>query len=345
MNLVRKNIILIIALLSLVLLLGSSIYFYSLRKQPEEIIHAPCLSDDEFVDYSLDSRYDPSIKIPKVPVIIFIRDIKEEKEKFKFEIGDVAPSLPIEVHKCGVYVIREFNFDYKNFKPLPGFRDELWRFDYSGNGILTETLFKKEGDPSNFTRDFRVDPTEAYLALERSYLGNPNYAFVIKDLKTREDVFVLTLDELVKKYSVKPASIGLGKWRDNGRYFWAVLFEAPHINAYIRITTGTWKVDVLPTPEDYTGAILSSPTGEYIVYDNGPGFIGIDIVAQQIYEEWRREGKKVSLFIYNLFTKEKITLATIDDPEWDFKTKWISGAELEYELPDGEKKIYKINNQ
>lgn len=334
-----------IIIILLIIVAGPSVYyFFQIENKSGETSHGPCLLDDEFADYPIDEKYDPSIKIPKVPVIVSVRNIKDGKEKFKFEINNVAPGFPsIEVHRCGVYVIREFNVDYKNFKPLPGFRNELWQFDYSGNGVLIEPLFKKEGDPNNFASDFKIDPTENYLILERSYLGNPNYALVIKNLKTKDNIFVLTLDELVQKYSVKPASIGLGKWRDNGKYFWAVLFEGPHINAYIRIIANTWEVDVLPTPEDYSGGLLSSPTGEYITYNNGPGFIGIDVVAQQIYEEWRQEGKKVSLFLYNLFTKEKIILITIDDPEWDFKPKWLSDTELEYYLPTGERKIYKIN--
>ena len=337
--------VIIITIVLLIIVFGFlGYYFFQPGNRLEKITRSPCLLENEFADYQIDERYAKEIKIPKIPLVISVRDKNTKQEKFSFQIDNASKAVhALEMYKCNIYVIRVFNFDEKRGVPLPDYRTELWRFYYNGSGEKLIDLFKKEGAPDNYGQNFRIDPTETYLVLERSYLGNPNYALVIKSLETKEDVFVLTLDELIRKYFVTPASLGLGKWRDNGRYFWAVLFMGPRINAYIRIERDNWKVDVLPTPNDYTGRILSSPTGEYIAYDNGPGFIGIDIIAQEIYNEWRKEGKKVSLFVYNLFTRDKIMLATTDNPEWDFKTKWISDTELEYYLPPGERKIYKIN--
>lgn len=48
------------------------------------------------------------------------------------------------------------------------------------------------------------------------------------------------------------------------------------------------------------------------------------------------------LYIENLFIKERRFIASTTEPLWYFKPIWISDTELEYELPSGEKKIYKI---
>ena len=120
------------------------------------------------------------------------------------------------------------------------------------------------------------------------------------------------------------------------------MFAGANEIAYLRILRDLWKLDVLPVPSGTSGGTALNPEYGYVTYDTGPGWIGIDVIAEQVYDEWRKEGKKIDFYLYNLFTKEKTLLATIDDPSWSFKPQWLSDTELRYELPTGEKKIYKI---
>jgi len=305
-------------------------YLYSLKNQTKEQNHNLCLADDEQVEYQIEEKKDsPS------SAIVYIKEKDSNKQIFKFQIENIIPNhyYPYEAHKCGIYLVREFNYDYIKGKTLPDFRMEVWRYTYNGVG---EKLVEES--------DFRVDSTETYLVLEQSYLGQPDYAIVIKSLKSSnlKDTFVLKYDDLINKYSAPQGNLSLGRWRDNGRYFWGNIFMGAETLAFFRIEVGSWITEVFVVPKEASTVENISENGEYITYNNGPGWIAIDEDAQRIYEEWRKEGKKVSLFIYNLFTKEKVKLATTDNPEWNFNSQWISDTELQYEMPDGEKRIYKI---
>ena len=157
-----------------------------------------------------------------------------------------------------------------------------------------------------------------------------------------QDIFVLTIDDIVKKYKTESAEIGIGRWISDDKYETALSDGAVTYDVVV-IEKGSWRVIVLPIPEDASVVTAWNPDGYWIAYNNGPGWIGVEDEAQIIYKQWRADGKKTSLFVYNLATKQKVTLATVDDPGWSFKTKWISTTTLEYYLPPGEKKTYIIS--
>jgi hypothetical protein len=314
-------------------------------EQTREIGHDPCLTDDEYIDYPLDPKADPIIKMPKVPLEIIVKNRNSGKTNFSFQIENFL-AHPLEPRRCSIYVIRQFNFDYKSFTVLPGFSTELWKYDYAGRGekIL---VFSKEnpnikgGADVYFSYYFRLDPSETYLNLVRGYLGSPDYAIVVKNLGKLNDVFVLTLDDLVNKYGAHRGEIGTRTWINENRFV-GFITEGPTVYDAIFVDKSGWKVSVFPTPEDAIAVNAWSPDYSWAVYNNGPGWIGVEEVAQQIYAEWRKEGRKKSLFAYNFFMKQKITLATVDNPGWDFKPKWTSGTILQYTLPSGATTTYTI---
>lgn len=294
-----------------------------------------CLTDDEIADYPLDEKSNPILKIPKeTPVVISIRNSKTQQEKFKFEISDIniGHYHPVELHKCGAYVIREFNYDYKRSKPLTDFKMEIWRYRYDGSG---EKLME--------AYDFRIDPSEKYIVLEESYLGKEDYALVIKDLNTKEDVFILPTQSIVKQYPTIIGSFDMRGWTKDGKYFWGDIFDGADVLAFFRINAETWKWELFEVPVGTMGGTALSSEFGYITYDDGPPWTG-DAESDQINKEkWQKEGKKLNFYLYNLFTQKQILLETVDDPLWSFKPQWLSDTELEYILPNGEKKVYKIN--
>lgn len=350
----KKTVILAVSILLVVLLLGVSVYFYFFKKPNQglienQITHPPCLGKNEIVDFPVNEYYsNERFKYPKFPLVIYIRDKNTNKEKFKFQIDNVRENYISEIYKCGIYVIRQFNYDPQKIKQGltqdPGYREELWKYDYSGKGESLLLLAEKPKDfISYYDPDFRVDPQEIYVALLRGgYPERPDYALVIRNFNLKVDSFILSYQDLLKKHPELTGYFGLESWTKNGDYFWGDLSIAANEIAYLRILRDIWRLDILPAPAGTLGGTAFNPEYGYITYDTGPGWIGIDVVAEQIYEEWRKAGKKIDFYLYNLFTKEKTLLATIDDPSWSFKPKWISDTELEYEIPNGEKKIYKI---
>ncbi|OHA46770.1 MAG: hypothetical protein A3A80_02855 [Candidatus Terrybacteria bacterium RIFCSPLOWO2_01_FULL_44_24] len=80
----------------------------------------------------------------------------------------------------------------------------------------------------------------------------------------------------------------------------------------------------------------------FITYDDGPPWTGVHELSKEIEDQWRQERKEVHFFLYDLINRKQTLLETIDDPSWFFQPKWISGIELQYTMPSGEKKTYTI---
>lgn len=337
-----------IGIAGIVLLVVIGVGAYLLLKKPirnsgeNQVSHPLCLSDNEIAAYTIDRGKDES------PVDIVIKNKETEKEIYRFVIDSVWPVYyPVQPRKCGIYVIKQFNFDYKKTKPLPGFRVELWRYGYDGEGVPILT-FAEEDEKGQaviyYNAEFLVDFVEFYITLIKGYVGQIDFAAVIKEIKTNKDVFSLMYKrDIIDKYpNLAGDHITFDEWTKDSRYCWGHISEGASVIGFFRIERDTWKVDILPVPEGTTGGTAFNPEYGYITYDTGPGWIGIDVVAEQVYDEWRKEEKTVELHLYDLLNKEDVLLATSTEPSWSGNPQWISDTELQYELPDGIKKTYKI---
>jgi|SRR3989344_66338 len=353
-----RIIIILVFLITLVLIAGGYfVYFYQNRidrsaellkqKEQNQAIRNGCLKENEFTDYPINPKYAIEIKAPLNPLVVSVRDKGTQKEKFSFQIEGINPDHyhPVELHKCGVYVLRKFNYDPQKSIQMPGYREELWRYHYDGIGESVFLLAEKNASgiyKAEFNNDFRIDPNEKYLVLEKGYLGKDDYALIIKDLETKEDIFSLALEEIVKQYPDFVGNFNMRDWSKDSRYFWGDIFDGADVLAMFRIDSTSWKWEMFEVSPYTMGGTALNPEYGYITYDDGPPWTG-DIDFDEINkEEWLKEGKRLNFYLYNLFTKENIILTTVDDPLWNFKPKWLSDTELQYELPDGEKKIYKI---
>lgn len=108
-----------------------------------------CLDDNEIVSYEMEK---PTSNAVTTTITISIRNSINNRER-TLGLKDVYPGYhPIELYKCSAYMIREFNFDAKTFKPLPGFKVALWKYDYSGKGkeILVLAGENSSGTPAVF---------------------------------------------------------------------------------------------------------------------------------------------------------------------------------------------------
>ncbi|KKS97855.1 MAG: hypothetical protein UV75_C0020G0002 [Candidatus Giovannonibacteria bacterium GW2011_GWA1_43_15] len=347
----KKKVVIAAFIVAFLALTSTSAYFYFLKKPsqtvqnpPEnQITHPPCLGDNEIADFLVDEKF--GFKYPKFPIIVSVKDKNTSKEKFHFQIDNVSKNYhSVEIHKCGVYAIREFNYDDKKTKQDPGYKEEIWKYDYNGKGESLVLLTEKPKEfISYYDGDFRVDPMEIYIALVRSYSEIPeNIGYYFKNQQTREDSFTLSYPSILKISPDIDGYLGLENWTKSGSYFWGDIFAGAPRLGFVRIKRDSWEYDVLPAPAGTLGGTAFNPEFGYLTYNTGPGWIGIDVITEQVHDEWRKAGKIVEFHLYNLFTKDDILLATSTEPSWNGKPQWLSDTELQYELSTGEKKIYKI---
>lgn len=341
-----RRIILSSILIALLIIAGVTTYLFYLKKnvpnqdkiergEIQKVSSKSCLEENEFIDYTIDERYAKEIQIPTVPVTISIRDKSTLESKKSFIIDNITPL--IRIHKCGIYVLRDFDRESSNY------REELWKYDYSGKGTKLFLLFAfLDNQPKGILYNgFVIDPNERYLVLEKSYLSQDDYALVIKDLNTKEDLLVLNLKDVLVKYpDVIPGSFGLGSWTKDGKYLRGDIFDGALDTAYYQIEAGTWKTEIYPSPSDLLAGVERAINYEkwYLAYVDIPTFTGVQDVYEQIIEKAKKEGKQKNFYLYNLITKEKTKIVSAE-PEWRFNIKWLSDAELQYELPSGEKRF------
>lgn len=239
--------------------------------------HAPCLKDNEEATWQyVGSRFIAT------STNIIIADKFTGEEKFRFQIGDLSPNhgYPYEFRTCGIYVVKEFNWDTKRSKPLPDFSEELWKYNYRGEGmsILTFAGENEKGQPVvDYSYDFRTDFREDFLALIKGYRGDvDNFATLIKELRTMEDIFSLGYNNIISaNRNLAGGYFGLDKWTKDSRYFWGRISFTSSVLGFYRIERGIWNVDVLVAPEGTAGGTAFNAEYGYLTYDTGPGWIGV----------------------------------------------------------------------
>ncbi|PIT97340.1 hypothetical protein COT77_01990 [Candidatus Berkelbacteria bacterium CG10_big_fil_rev_8_21_14_0_10_41_12] len=352
----NKKVIILITLILvvavLVMITTAYLIFYPKEKTETEktLVHPPCLKEDEQADFKIErlGKY-PSIEYDKGFVEVVVKEIGTDKEITKFKIDNIInPSHYhlVELHRCNVYVIRVFNYDPSKTEQDPGYKDEIWIYDYKGSGKSLILLSEKpEEFIPYYSLDFRIDPKEKHIILVKGYLGKEDYSLIIKDLNTKEDVFVLVAKEIFKQYPNIIGNFNMREWTKDGRYFWGDIFDGAYVLAYFRIDTQSWKYDIYEAPDGAMGGFPPNIDTGYVPIQPGQVWTGDYQLTQELKEQYRKEGKKSELYLYNLFTKEKIFIETTDEPLFSFKPKWISDTELEYYLPSGERRVYNIESE
>ena len=329
----KKKFVIILILILLILTAIVYYFFYYNSKR--------CLDENEKVSYKGEEKENTLVDIT-----VFINDKITEKELSSFKISDVYKNYhPIELHTCGIYVIKFFNYTPKKSKQESGFRAEIWKYQYNGQGNNLLLLWKKNKDGSttgDFSPDFRVDPNEHYVVLLKGYFGSSDYAIIIKDLKTLKDVFSLPMTEIEKQKPELAQDIVFENWTKDSRYFWANTHAGANTLGFIRIDTQTWKFDLLSAPADVLGGDALNIENGYITIHPGNVWYGIDEPTNEEIARRKKQGIGTELYVENLFSGKRYLVDKTDEPLWYFKPQWISDTELQYEMPNGEKRIYKI---
>ena len=306
---------------------------------------SPCLQDNE------SARFDIEKKGASGTSTISI--LTNNSTSSSFDILNIRSQFhPVELHNCGVYIGRMFNFDDQKSIALPGFKQGIWRYTYDGTGEEIVQTAKKRSSVRAGNNDvtidyslaFRVSPDERYLALRRGYRGREDYALVMKDLKTLEDHLVVSYHDIVERYPETSGHFGFlpGDW-PTGQYFWTEIFEGAYAYFYLRVDVETGVWEVFRKPEGYLGVrgVLNEANGWVTLHPDVVWTGAVDL-NELISEDWRREGKQSELYVFNLITGKQLFVDRTDTPLWWFTPKWTDVRTLEYVMPDGEIKTLEI---
>lgn len=260
---------------------------------------------------------------------------------------------PVHLGKCSFFMPQSFNFDWERGKPQLNYSFEIWKFEYFADGgmqvvVTSENKTETTEDIKRYYSgtSFSIDPSETYISLERGYLGNADYALVIKKIETGEDVFELSLRDIVAQHPSAAGSFDTGTWYEtpDGVYLDSDTYDGSRIGAQIYIKRDTWEVEILPTPEDYLPGVerRGYPLSPYWAYSDVIVWAGGVIEVQDaLLEDAIAEGKQKNLIVANLRTGEREIVETVPIVKGHrFNLTWLSMNELEYTMPDGTKKIY-----
>lgn len=356
----RKFFIILLIFIFLVLSLVSIILLAGIKKDrikdkintptaQQDLASTPwqCLKEDEEAGYyDKLGEFSQTWVAREYPLKVIVRDKNTKKEIRSIVINSVMESYhPAEVFSCGIYVMVGTNYDPKKTKQNIGYKDELYKFDYSGNKEKLVLLSEKPKEfISYYSLDFRVSPNEKYVALIKSYGGQADYSLVIKDLETKEDVFSLKMNNFINKYPDIEGSFDMVDWKLDGRYFWADIMNGAPVSGYLRVDSRDWSYDAWVAPPRALGGFVPNYTTGWMPYAPSAVWTGMVEMDEAVREEARVNKQTSPLYIYNLFTKQKIKITDTDiDPIWNWgPPEWISNKTLKYKLPNGEEKQYNL---
>jgi hypothetical protein len=259
------------------------------------------------------------------------------------------------VNRCHFYVLSQSNYDESAQKELPGYKYGVWRRDYfsddPGTMVLTEAeniTGKENGTKEYYSTEFTVDPSEKYMSLIHGYMGQPDYSLIIKDITTGKDVYTLQLNDILKTHPNAAGTFNTGSWIQgpDGMYLVSPIDETDKENALIYVKRGTWETSIYDTPTDYLHGVEGAyaPFEPYFAYADVPTWTGTEDGEQILNNIATKEGKtEKHLIVANLKTGATTTIATVPLKIGQrFNPAWLDDTTLQYTMPDGTKKTYKV---
>jgi hypothetical protein len=255
----------------------------------------------------------------------------------KFQINGVFSQHyhAYEIHRCAIYVLRQFNYDYRHGDPLSNYRQELWKFNYVGVGTkLTEAY------------DYRVSPDESVIAFSPFYDNVSNPSVLFEDLKTSAPVFTLHLSDIPKASASIIGNFDFqnGGWSSDSRYFWLDSNQAADVIGFMRIDTRNWAHQIFSAPSITMGGDALNPNTGMVTYrTNAAPWTADAEIDQQYRNAATQSGQITSFNIYDFLTNENYVIATSSDPVYYYRPRWISDTVLEYTLTSGKTATYTIH--
>ncbi|USN94794.1 MAG: hypothetical protein H6791_03500 [Candidatus Nomurabacteria bacterium] len=308
---------------------------YVFENTQQEIKSDICQSDGIRIETKIE-------EIEKRNGILHVNVFSKNEELInQFDIENIPPNhyRPFQVLNCNIYYL--FIEEFENSRLLEARMISV--INETDQKIQKLSYVEENGKELFYSFIFSVDPNEKYISLIKGYLGSEDYSLVIKKLDTKEDYYVLSMPELFKNYPDYVGDIEFIDWSQDGKYFWFSLYDQAYTLAYVKVDIENRKYDIYQAPEGTMGGDpLNIETG-WVTYDDGAPWSGFADIDEEYQNEWLDQGKLVNFKLYNIFTKEEILLEQFSDAIWYPGQKWIDEKTLEYTVPSGEVKQYKVN--
>lgn len=158
------------------------------------------------------------------------------------------------------------------------------------------------------------------------------------DLITTRNLKILDKNDKIVYENLIPSNMPtyLEPLEWNGSKFWATLnYPYDSHYAFFIFDTETLKYEIIKNKATYFESELNINTG-WICYSTYPHFFDIDT-----YNDFIKSEKEVYLYLWNIYTDEKIKIDTAIARA--FHPKWIDDYNLQYVNPDGEpNKVYTL---
>ena len=190
--------------------------------------------------------------------------------------------------------------------------DELWCID---------THNKEKKLHAGKGLDFRISKNSSLIAV-----------------KEFECLTIMKLSgDTLKRYTTKEVGAdGFDNPQWDDPILWIENVSEPAILGYLEIDTKLWTVKSYPNTGGFDGTceIDFNTQKGWIAFSDRP--FGFDISSE---EEYVNSGATATLFVWNIRTNEKITVAT-SIGKW-FHPAWVDGTTVEYDDPKTGKRIRK----
>ena len=253
---------------------------------------------------------------------VYIQDVATKTMELFATIPDVRVEHyhSSEYHNGNLYIIRRIG-DIET----DSWRDELWKYDELRAGDL---LYAIKG------LDFRVSADEAYVAISGGDLTTGENLVLLE--KQGGILLEYSADQVLTGPADMPIMVGLIDWSDDNSSLW-IENAGPVVTSYSRLSAPSWQVETF----DLTGVPIGgaekelNPNTGKVVFSDLPMFFTAD---QQ--EEFVASGEAVTLYVYDLVSKNLLEIAVSKAEEFD--PLWLDDTTIEYNDPLGEGRLTAI---
>lgn len=235
----------------------------------------------------------------------------------------LAEGLDINIETRDPYLYCSINKSISENK----YKEEVIKFDNDNNKSLICEGKNVEISASPDGEHFIIiENPETQMELKDMEMQN------IRNLKILDINDKIIYDEVIpSKLQTELKPIG---WNESE--FWAAFNYAGGEPEYLILDIDTLKYEVVENKADRYDSKLNIRTG-WICYSDFPFCRDIDI-----YNDFKQSNKEVNLYLWNLFTDEKIYIATSIAKE--FSPTWIDDYTFEYNDPNKKQRLlYKLN--
>ena len=346
----KKTILLAVAALALVLLAGLFVLARARKTSLAVQTNSGCLQPNEKAMYTILQPGAPAtVRVSVMNAAsstVWSRDIQRPDSNV---FDPVLPSL------CHFYFFEQKNYNYTTQTPGANYLFRISRLSYfssaSSSAVITlsyDSSGSEEAYTHVYDRTYIIDPSEKYLTLVKGDLGDPDYALVFKDIITGQDVYTLSLADILKDHPNAAGSFSTGEWvtHPDGVWMEGDIYDGSRWTAFYYIKRDTWETHIYDTPADYMAGVerAAPPFAPYLAYTNVVVWAGGSAeVADELLDQQISAGMQKSLIFANLATGATTTIVTVPiDKNHSFNPTWLDDSTLQYTMPDGTTRTYTV---